>query len=71
MAKAKARPGKRAKTGSPERRERDVQLELDMADHLTRLRAIPARPQEFIRQVLLWLAAGVLLVALGWLTLGR
>lgn len=49
----------------------EEQLELDMADHASRLRSIPGAPGEMIRQVLIWLAAGILLVALGWLTLGR
>lgn len=42
-----------------------------MAEHTSRLRSIPGTPGEMFRQVLIWLAAGILLVALGWLTLGR
>ncbi len=53
------------------RRRREVKQELDMAEHATRLRSIPAGTGEFLRQVLIWIAAGVLLFALGWLALVR
>lgn len=50
---------------------KQVQLDLDMADHATRLRAIPSSSQDVVRQTLLWIAAGVLLIALGWMAIGR
>ncbi len=45
--------------------------ELDMTEHANRLRAIPGGLGEMIKTVLIWLAAGVILSALAWLTLGR
>jgi hypothetical protein len=45
--------------------------ELDLADHTTRLRSIPSGPIEAMRQLLIWVAGGILLFALGWMALGR
>ncbi|MCD4812070.1 hypothetical protein K8S19_00030 [bacterium] len=53
------------------RLRKPVNQELDMADHASRLRSLPANPWEAARGILIWLAAGVVLFALGWLALGR
>jgi len=50
---------------------KNTKLELDMTDHAFRLRAIPAGSGEALRQALVWVAAGILLVALGWMAIGR
>ena len=51
--------------------KKPVKQELDMAEHAARLRAIPLEPWNTLRKVVIWLAAGILLCALGWLALGR
>ncbi len=51
--------------------KRKVVQELDLADHTTRLRSIPSGPAEALRQLLVWMAAAILLAALGWMALGR
>jgi len=53
------------------RPKKEVKQELDMAEHASRLRALPGGPWELARSVLIWLAAGIILFALGWLALGR
>ncbi len=45
--------------------------ELDMTEHAQRLRSIPGGPGEMIKTILVWVAAGVTLGALVWLTMGR
>jgi hypothetical protein len=50
---------------------KNTKLELDMAEHSVRLRSIPAGAKEVLRQALVWVAAGILLIALGWMALGR
>jgi hypothetical protein len=45
--------------------------ELDMTEHAARLRSIPGSASEMIKTVLIWVAAGIVLMALAWLTLGR
>ena len=52
-------------------RKRNLVQELDLADHTDRLRSIPGNPGEALRQILIWIAGGILLVALAWLALGR
>lgn len=50
---------------------KDVQQELDLAEHTARLRALPGAPWEMLRTLVVWVAAGILLFALAWLALGR
>ena len=45
--------------------------ELDMTEHASRLRSIPDSAGEMIKTILIWVAAGIVLMALAWLTLGR
>jgi hypothetical protein len=45
--------------------------ELDMTEHAARLKSIPGSAKEMIKTVLIWVAAGIVLMALSWLTLGR
>jgi hypothetical protein len=72
MAKVKGKRSQRAKAPVRGKRgEKAKRLELDMADHVSRLKAIPSPSQDVLRQALLWVAAGVLLLALGWLAIGR
>jgi hypothetical protein len=46
-------------------------LELNLGEHTQRLRAIPGTAGDLLKAILVWLAAGILLFALIWLTLGR
>lgn len=48
-----------------------VKQELDLAEHEERLRAIPNPAWDMLRRSMIWLTAGLLLSALGWLALGR
>lgn len=50
---------------------KNTKLELDMVEHSSRLRSIPASPRDMIRQALIWVAAGILLFALGWMAVGK
>ncbi|MEW6517545.1 MAG: hypothetical protein AB1439_11665 [candidate division FCPU426 bacterium] len=50
---------------------KDVQQELDLAEHAARLRALPGTPWEALRTLAVWVAAGILMFALAWLALGR
>lgn len=50
---------------------RNTKLELDLAEHSTRLRTLPAGSRDALRQALVWVAAGILLVALSWMAIGR
>ncbi len=50
---------------------KDVQQELDLAEHTARLRALPGTPWEALRTLTVWIAAAILLFALAWLALGR
>jgi hypothetical protein len=51
--------------------KKPVKQELDIAEHAAKLRAIPVGPWDTLRKLIIWLAAGILLSALGWLALGR
>jgi len=51
--------------------KKPVKQKIDMTEHAARLRAIPVGPWDTLRKVVIWLAAGILLSALGWLALGR
>ena len=53
------------------REKKPVRQELDMVEHAARLRALPAGPWDVLKKLVIWLAAGILLSALGWLALGR
>jgi hypothetical protein len=50
---------------------RTTKQALDMADHATRLKSLPGSSWESLRQFLIWIAAGIILIALGWLAIGR
>lgn len=53
------------------RLKKPANQELDMTEHSSRLRSLPGNPWEAARGILVWLAAGVILFALGWLALVR
>lgn len=53
------------------RPKKPIKQDLDMAEHANRLRSLSGAPGEMLRSVLIWLAAGIILFALGWLALGR
>jgi hypothetical protein len=51
-------------------RKKAVQ-ELQLTEHAARLRSLPGSAGEMLKTVLIWVAAGIVLMALAWLTLGR
>jgi hypothetical protein len=58
-------------SGRKKRRQKDIQMELDLTEHAYRLKTLPVGNIEWLRQALVWMAGGVILLALGWLALGR
>jgi hypothetical protein len=53
------------------RPKKPIKQELDMAEHANRMRSLSGSPGDMMRGVLVWLAAGIILFALGWLAIGR
>lgn len=52
-------------------RKRKIKQDLNMTEHAARLRGIAPNPWDYIRRWFTLLVAGTLLIALGWLALGR
>lgn len=52
-------------------KKKAIKQELDMAEHSSRLRAIPSNPWDYARRWFILVAAGLILIVLGWLVLGR
>ena len=53
------------------RPQKPLQQELDMVEHAHRMRLLSGTTWDTVKSVLIWLAAGILIFALGWLALGR